>query len=86
MGASRVRQALATMSNVWATVFAAVLIAAAIFISNRYTIIDGHYQGMAPVLYRMDSWTGTMEVCVIDPDTMRNPNSVIGARFSCRVP
>ena len=57
------------------------LVALAILFTNHWQIMQGS-QGFS--VYRLNRWTGTIDVCMPDPATMKNPNSFIGAEFICK--
>ena len=68
-----------------AIIIGATLIAASITVTNHWQIISGGYQDISPLVFRLNRWTGGIEVCSPDPYTMRNPNSFIGAEFACEI-
>jgi hypothetical protein len=68
-----------------AIIIGATLIAASIMATNHWQIISGGNQGISPLVFRLNRWTGGIEVCSPDPYTMRNPNSFIGAEFACEI-
>jgi hypothetical protein len=63
----------------------AAAIAVAILVINHWQVMPSGYQGTVPFVYRLNRWTGVVDVCTVDPNTMRNPNSFEGAQFSCVV-
>jgi hypothetical protein len=68
-----------------AIIIGATLIAASIMATNHWQIISGGNQDISPLVFRLNRWTGRIEVCSPDPYTMRNPNSFIGAEFACEI-
>jgi hypothetical protein len=68
-----------------AVIIGAALIVASVVVTEHWQIISGGYQGISPLVFRLDRWTGTIKVCSPDPDTMRNPNSFVGAEFACEI-
>ena len=37
-----------------------------------------------PTVYRLNRWTGFIDMCEVDTSTMRNPNSFVGAELTCK--
>jgi hypothetical protein len=66
-----------------AIVAGAALIAGAVLITNHWQVLPLHYQGISPMAPRLNRWTGRIDMCVLDPDTMRDPNSFVGAELVC---
>jgi hypothetical protein len=69
------------MANGWAIIIAGVIIGASILITNHWQIMQGQNSFS---VYRLNRWTGTIDVCVLDPTTMKNPNSFTGAEIICK--
>jgi len=66
-----------------AIIVGAAIIAAAVLVTNHWQVMPGGYQGVAPMVFRFNRWTGLVDMCVVDPDTMHNPNSFAGAQLTC---
>ena len=72
--------------NPIAIIVAGVLVAAAIALTNHGEII--HYEIVGtPVgsaaMVRFDRWTGSLEVCVIDLETIAGGSMMAGAKLAC---
>ena len=63
----------------------ALLAVLAMAVAPLTLLAAGGYQGISPLVFRLDRWTGAIKVCSPDPDTMRNPNSFVGAEFACEI-
>jgi hypothetical protein len=61
-----------------AVIIGAALIAASVVVTEHWQIISGGYQGISPLVFRLDRWTGTIKVCSPDPDTMRKSKFICG--------
>jgi hypothetical protein len=68
------------MSNAWATIAAGLIIGAAILLVGRWHAFAPQTGGLGIV--RLDRWTGEMDVCAIDPATLKG-STVAGARLTC---
>jgi hypothetical protein len=66
-----------------AIVCAGFLVALSICLMMNIEFIPLSYPGVAPIAIKHNRWTGEARVCSVDPDTMGNPNSFIGATYSC---
>jgi hypothetical protein len=68
------------ISIIVGAVVGAVLIAAAILVVNHWQLVfDG------PTALRLNRWTGDVEVCALDPKSVRpESGSLAGAKFECR--
>jgi hypothetical protein len=61
----------------------AVLIALAILITNHWQFaISSSGYGVA---LRLNRWTGTISICVVDPNSAKDP-SLTGAQLLCDAP
>lgn len=72
------------MGNPIATIIAGALIAVAILVVGRYEATPLVYGGTWATIFRLDRWTGEVVGCAVDPDTMTNPNSFVGAKMICK--
>jgi hypothetical protein len=59
----------------------AVIIAAAIMATNHWSIRTPS-EGVVTAT-RLNRWTGEIDVCLIDPQTMTNANNLRGAKVDC---
>jgi hypothetical protein len=71
------------MSTPWAIIAGAAMIAIAVAVTNHWQVIPVPNQGITPTVIRLNRWTGLIDMCVVDPNTMRNPNSFAGAELPC---
>jgi hypothetical protein len=65
-----------------AIVVGAALVAGAILVTNHWTINTPSDGVMTAA--RLNRWTGEIEVCLIDPQTMAGPNNLRGAKVACK--
>ena len=70
------------MTISWSIIAAGVLVAAAVLITNHWQITL--LNPSIPTVVRLDRWSGVIDVCVLDPASMRNPNSFVGADVNCK--
>jgi hypothetical protein len=61
----------------------AIVIAAAILVTNHWEIVST--SGGLLVVDRLNRWTGSIEICAVDPNTIHG-SEVAGARLSCDSP
>jgi hypothetical protein len=61
---------------------AGAMIAAAIALTNHWTLVETPSGLMGMV--RLDRWTGELKICVIDPDTIGS--GMAGAELRCALP
>lgn len=62
------------------------VIGAAGFIALAY-LAANHWQAVHAeqgYVYRLNRWTGAMDVCAIDPSTVKARSSFVGAKFICQ--
>lgn len=64
-------------------IVAGVLVAAAIGLIGRYEITPIQYDGTIPTTWRLDRWTGSVQWCSLDPETLKGASSFAGATMSC---
>ena len=79
------------MSTSVAVIVGALMIALAILVTNHWEVTPRTPQAItlqstAPAVYRLNRWTGVIDMCEVDPSTMRNPNSFVGAELTCKQP
>ena len=63
-----------------AIIAGAGLIALAILVSNHWLIVAPQERGLGIV--RLNRWTGAIDICAINPDTIKG-NNVAGAQLRC---
>jgi hypothetical protein len=67
-----------------AIIVGAALIAAAILVTGHWQIIPPTGDLGAAVVLRLDRWTGTIEICMVDAKTIPNGPSMAGTQLPCR--
>ena len=74
--------------GVFAVIVGALMIALAILMTNHWEVMPRPQaitlQSTPPTVYRLNRWTGFIDMCEVDPSTMRNPNSFVGAELTCK--
>jgi hypothetical protein len=64
-----------------AIIGAGALIAAAILITNHWSVVFN--PGDLVQMVRFNRWTGAAEICWIEPDTVKGKSSLAGAKYRC---
>ena len=76
------------MSTPAAVIVGALMIALAILMTNHWEVMPRPQaitlQSPPPTVYRLNRWTGFIDMCEVDTSTMRNPNSFVGAELTCK--
>ena len=71
-----------------AVIVGALMIALAILMTNHWEVMPRPQaitlQSPPPTVYRLNRWTGFIDMCEVDTSTMRNPNSFVGAELTCK--
>jgi hypothetical protein len=68
-----------------AIVVGAVLVAAAIMVTNHWTLQTGAADFTTAV--RLNRWTGSIDICFLDPSSIAaGAKSLAGARLECTRP
>jgi hypothetical protein len=63
------------------TILGGAMIAAAILVTHHFQISVTEHGGVGQAL-RLNRWTGTMEICVLDPATF-NGKDLQGSELKC---
>ena len=76
------------MSTPVAVIVGALMIALAILMTNHWEVMPRPQaitlRSPPPTVYRLNRWTGFIDMCEVDTSTMSNPNSFVGAELTCK--
>lgn len=78
MGLQTSRQWLALPVSI---IIGAVVLAAAILVSNQYQIVNSTE---AFTVFRLNRWAGVIEICFIDAETVSGDKGLAGAKLACK--
>jgi hypothetical protein len=73
------------MGQSFAIVAAGAMIAAAILVTNHWTLLAGASDFTTAV--RLNRWTGAIDICFLDPNSLAaGAKTLAGARLECTRP
>jgi len=69
------------MGQSTAIIIGAVIVAAAIMVTNHYQLFISEHTGLGAAM-RLDRWSGTIDICVTDVSTF-NGKDLRGSKLTC---